>query len=543
MADEITDNGDSLLMRIKLDPMAVPKILGGTDGVWAKLNVIGDEASPPFMGEHYGKLHRAPTVQLPMFNFSDVEFVENGVEQTFRKMYEGDVTMKTTIKFSSGDNRQVESIVLIASLDSEDVDQRFLGSFARFYVGGDRYGTDSSNSFQIQGAISSPFVSFLPSAQRDALYSRMLHLFLRSHGAFLDFTLLDNWIGDLKAGFVNDGRWKEALDVAMILADVSLTHSECTQKGFALEQAAQLLRTTKSYANASLVVQDFINFFWDDSLMPLSVAYQNVACAAKAARNFQEAEDFHVKALNVGFAAHGNKFPWSEGAGTGKPRLLNGVLQLYTDWLELDTGSFDLSAVVALVALLAVAEATGIKKKDRYFEDLFAEISAAAWGCSAQKARDSLMPQYRSKSAAQRALTEAVSEPCSGQKFRSSVTKCLVLPKIPFFVDNDYMNSLKVLQRKQDFKKRMKEASRSFVARKVSTATTPESSMKPCFSDECGAMCSKNDLKFCPCMTVGYCGKDCQIQDWKRHKNGCPWQAQKKASKKSKKKAHTSEAT
>ena len=47
---------------------------------------------------------------------------------------------------------------------------------------------------------------------------------------------------------------------------------------------------------------------------------------------------------------------------------------------------------------------------------------------------------------------------------------------------------------------------------------------KPAWCEVCSAI---RNLKVCKCVSVAYCGKECQRADWKKHKKGCASSANK----------------
>lgn len=51
---------------------------------------------------------------------------------------------------------------------------------------------------------------------------------------------------------------------------------------------------------------------------------------------------------------------------------------------------------------------------------------------------------------------------------------------------------------------------------------TSESGHKTRVSDKCDKCGSKENLKNCSkCHTVAYCGRECQVSDWPKHKQIC----------------------
>jgi MYND finger len=236
--------------------------------------------------------------------------------------------------------------------------------------------------------------------------------------------------------------------------------------------------------------------------------------AYKRNGNYEKAEELYVQSLHCAMTVAGGWQQWQLN-DDDETNIIQSMTTNYDAWKEeLRDGRSDRvdqnyaeKAFVPFLCLLSCAgfgtKATG---KCKEFVDRLGKKSAKLI----------LKAQYLSRTAAKKKLAEALSN-ADVSHFRS-VLQDAVKPNCSMTIDTHDPGAKTRLQAK----KSARREARDFVGTNFGFVS---SKFFLC------AMCDKSvaERRQCPCMTVTYCGRECQVAHWKaEHKNVCPNQKKKK---------------
>jgi hypothetical protein len=326
-----------------------------------------------------------------------------------------------------------------------------------------------------------------------------------------------NACGYLYEKYKDKRRWKEALDVMMVAVDLAmnLTPKAPGMAGRDMITVAQTLENLCRFKEAADVYEQVgesfsSDFRPDDRARP----FEYCAVAHERTGDMAAAEPFYVKALYMRKEMDGRTWNLNESTNC---RLLTNMCVFYYDWLvkvkkhneRLEEGPEPIEP-----ALLAILFTAGFRPDG----DKFNQLLVLNHGKSYQTY---LKRELCTKKAAKNALVSALSQD-DLKNFRSTLIGCFKPNvKIP----------------------RVGDVPRPKEEEKTSVPSTPmadtsvgdENATAICDNPGCGKKGKRygeNALLGCPCKLVFYCGRDCQVANWKAHRSTCPHHLAKQRGKK-----------
>ena len=549
----------------KIRPREAPLLLGG------QLRTHGNrphrpatDHNPPLAATVFRRLPRPAPNDLPGIRTNQPS--DNGTALAYRRMYRGDLAIECHVLTLPPPCSRSYAVKAVLPEDGDNDNRgamhRYHGPLLAFVAT-----IAPPQGFQINRVIAKTdaakaFVDSLQEDQLDALHYRFLHLFLRTHGVNIEREIFQFLSQDVRIFYSKRKWYKEALDVCILTADVSIRQGLDTPMiVWDLMFVGECLAGMGDYGRSSLVYREIIDLFWDPSCASRGhekVQLPNLCnCAAfftKTVGDYETAEALYLKALHHDLATTQNRNDWAK----VDPVWLTNMSFMYLDWQEAHMREWQQSEnakepmlPLALKSLLFCVGRTDVSHfglqgpttpegQPKYSQEEIATVV--------------LFPAYnQQKNLALQALTRAVSKPDSVTHFRSVILDCCrVTPA-------DFRSQLSNLQ---------DDAATRTAGQKIGTAS--------CGNGACPNVPRHiGKLLRCPCRTIMYvsanvktehrgvgivatfssrkslllpvtrsypvcllfafmppqCCKSCQRADWPRHKQGCSYHKSKKPAK------------
>jgi tetratricopeptide (TPR) repeat protein len=268
-----------------------------------------------------------------------------------------------------------------------------------------------------------PSGEYLQNEHRNGLTQRVLHRFLRHHGVCLPFESCKKATSSLRALYLTDKMYDEALDVSIVAADVAVGNPECSAGldiGRALQAVSEVLEAKGKFETAgALYLENATTWV---SLHPelVSISYQNAGLAYKRYQDYQLAEECYVKALFYSHRIHSSK-GWDVN-NSNVHVVFKNIMVLY-DSINLSSfhndycGNFEQIAVGTVEpSLMGLLCSAGY---DFHRDGIPSLVFEAA-----RKNLASLKKKFQSPKNAKRALIEATKSCSDLQAFRSKLVSC-----------------------------------------------------------------------------------------------------------------------
>ena len=483
------DGSKQTVIKLKLDPFATPSFLGDVRSGAA--NQIPPES-------HYGRLRRPSIDDLPGPHSADRTFWDKTAEKPFLKIYRGDCSLVVVVTETEG-RTSYEILALVEDSNEADVDDDsvFCGSLVSVTV-------ESENGFAPDGfflcsscGAGERFVSLLKESQKDAIFSRILHVFLRVLGSRLKKEVFTYLVWALKGTYSQNHWWKETLDLSMISADVAF--NACDSKNDivrALVVVGESMEADKSYEDASLLYEEILTTYWTEGHPHYSrinlLSFVGVAMIRDS--NFEQAESFILRSMH----AELNRLPSYTSWDKPDSLLVDNFAQIYMTWFYVKPQDWpNMTLLVALLSLLTYAEANNTDKIKCRLPSL---MGLGPGEDAHARARTYLKPRYWTKKAAQKALTSSLSDLGNVAKFRSVIIRCC--PKNNIRMVRIFTDGKGQFDTKKKHAKLSKQVARSEAGSKNSKACTrKECRNKACKTEE---LLDVKELMHCPCETTVY---------------------------------------
>jgi hypothetical protein len=339
----------------------------------------------------------------------------------------------------------------------------------------------------------------LTTDQKQRLKLVLVQRFLRSKGSVLHSMAVLHICNLLIQECRERGSYKDVVDMRMICTDILCNQRSLFDATF-VAKLGEDLEASKRFHDAAEVYLDLANGkFGQDPILPEELTRGYAALAFKRDMDYVRAEREYVGSLR----AAGSNWHWRTHAGA-EVNLENMMIfyeivhRAVRSGLRTDEAHKRMQqSCILLVGLLSVAGYDGKGCT------LFQEQATVA------NFKRILKPQYKSPRAAFRAVVSATATP-SIEDYHRVLFSCHRENVFCLFTGDPGPNAEAELLRDQ--KQKAKSAARK------QQQNTPTISMEVC------SKCGKHDTKLllCPCQTVRYCSKDCQLTHFSYHKKHCP---------------------
>ncbi|KAL3936753.1 MAG: hypothetical protein SGARI_002420 [Bacillariaceae sp.] len=336
----------------------------------------------------------------------------------------------------------------------------------------------------------SPWKQIPPDVYK-SLSLRMTHLVLRQHYHYFSYMNAERLFHRLIFDYTEDGKWEDYYDIAVVRAcwatwlnaagrvmgKLDNEHDIFVKPGEALEALQRYGQAAEYYVSASSQV------FSTDSRndrQSKTVFIGNAGVARKRNLQCKQAEALFIDSLNLHLSRSEPFDPDDPNVSTTLANLVDN----YTDWCVVDRWT-------------------------NFPCPQTKQVVEACQGILHLLLKD----KFRSKKNARALLLKALTQG-GADAYHNHLLKA-VRPDAPAF----RIQTSKTLA---DMKSMPKHRARAQTDQNLPTDQY----------DSC-AICEELGKKYlsCPCRTVKYCGKDCQVKDWPSHKQVCPYQLKKKAAK------------
>lgn len=366
----------------------------------------------------------------------------------------------------------------------------------------------------------SAFKRGLNGKQQTILLHRILHQLLRFVGALLPFSIV-RFACRFTFQFYSARDFVEALDIVMTEADIALTQQQSSSDiALSLCMVAPALEVLGRHCDAALVHYEVAEIYEEESSSELEKAYRHSGFAFITAGDYERAEEAYIKALHANFVKHGNRLNFLDGY---LDMLFNEVMALYTGWVKKPS-----SEVQGSVELLLTVGAT--------FMFLAATASATMMNEGTRLHCNNIRPhmkeKFRGMKQAKRALEEAILFP-TVQHFRETVVACQDPNSAEVFQARMkgmlYMPLTQAMvfgtsRQRQDYAQNWIQNAHGEI-------------LYRCGNPACGIQMTRKEMKMCPCKSMHYCQKSCQVTHWhEAHKRECRYQEERKKKKAKKEK-------
>jgi hypothetical protein len=360
-------------------------------------------------------------------------------------------------------------------------------------------------AYDFGGHSTSPFWDILNEPQRDAILRRVLHRWLRLFGFSVPFDLVVNVRSFLIGQYLSARNYKEALDAAVIAADIAVNKKSNNQdEGFDAEKAcsalgvvAEILEACGKISDAASLYREIAHDWASVGSSGASLWYHKAGTAFQLCEEYDLAENNFVSALSH---SHAGNDSWDVNAA-GVQKLFKGILSLY--WCKPTGTSAAIQPGKSEQSLLALLLSDGYDFRQAGIEELL-PIALLCKEC--------LLPRINSSDRAKDSLAIAT-ETSDTQEFRSNLSSfwnpdvaALVMEPVSSPPLSDRVNR----RAPRDFLLEPRRAAQHF---------------RLCFGPGCRMMewTHGSRLRSCPCQTVYYCSKQCQRLHWQQHhKRNCP---------------------
>jgi len=413
LAEALGGGTVQMITNKKIHPSEVPEFLGG-------LPISEDTHNIP--DGHSLSLSRPCPADLPGLHSSDTHFTSATIEEAANKIFQGDIVVQAV----EVDTKQAGVIYGISAYDNV----RLHGSESDASMHGRQLLTflffqnspGVSATMSIEGTGHFLRGEDMLERQHSALLHRVLHLFLRVAGAELRLGVFFDMIKSLESFYVDHEWWKEALDAAIIRADVVCTntgHAKGPMANF-LFRVGEALECTGSFRKAAILYREIASTFVDLSTTcgyaNLDYVYNAEGLAWKRAEDFEASETAYLKAVHACSKTPGG---WNQSKVT-----IDNLFILYE--ARFDLGLADATVLVTpivMASLFTVAEISPFLATNEILGEKFRIFGSGVKG--KKMACEVLAPEFATKKKARRALLTAISDPENIDAFRSTVNACL----------------------------------------------------------------------------------------------------------------------
>lgn len=480
-------------------------------GVPAQISSASSLISPD---SAYGKLPRLAI--LPRCTYSAKN---EDAQKAALKLWNGDFVVEY---HESEDGLKMSAGML---RDDEDVAEEFRGLliYIALTFGENEEGTDleikmTSNTI----AHVSGFGAALYEKHTDALVCRVLHQFIRHHGYMLKWSIVNVAVIWLVSKYKSKKCLETKLDAYMIEADLmhNLPGHGLKETGLALVKVGELLEALARFQEAGDLYQETAENYVVNTPLDWQV-YGFAGLAYKRAKEYVEAEKGYVKALHHCCQRSNGNWDLND---DGSTNLFTNLLMLHAELTNkrrvqggghLHLGKVKEKCNFALLGLLFCsgfkARCGGLSEK-MVMQD----------GCTCMGL---LSSQCKTQKGAKEALINAVK---SGtlEGFRKGMLAAF-----------DSRTIIGIVPGKGGVKEQNEAAARKDNAQSARRLIRKNEdgmrSMAVCTKCEKLEGKGENFMR-CPCHSVYYCRRSCQVDDWKEHKKVCSYHADKKKSRKAK---------
>ena len=342
----------------------------------------------------------------------------------------------------------------------------------------------------------------------------LLQRFVRQKAGLLagrdgDYEAVSNIIQHITENLVQYSLFQDVADLKMVLTDVIVNLGQKYVSTQAAVQLGEALEAAKNYISAAKVYIEVAEgriFAINPQVCPEIRSRTYAGLAFKRAQDYVRAEEQYVAALRL----QGNNWKFKDGDDTDIGNALNNMM-IYYEVVHRAVQSRQLideehqmieRACLLLVGLLSIAGYRG-NGGCTLFRDGYKIFQGY------------LKREYKKPKTAMRAIVAAFSTP-SIAEYRKVLFDCSKYNTITLMAGCE--ESFRESHAKETVK--AKEGAREhFIKIKNETVLFSEGYLR---CNGCNDRKSKADMMNCPCQTVSYCSKECQIAHWKIHKRVCP---------------------
>ena len=372
---------------------------------------------------YYSSLTRPSAQNLPGFHSKDAVFPSPAMQVLADKIYRSDVTIHCTEGESEDQEWQVyyvnayennpyqaeqqcplpherEPIITLVFARNRQVHEWIRSWFPRI-------------EFRECGD------NLLHNSQVPALTHRVMHLFLRVAGAKLEPHVFHDMASSLMDYYLERQWFKEALDLAIIQADVAFNTDGGTCRVVGqMVRVGESLESVGSFETAAKLYEEIAYVFWDKSteaLVARSDLYTFAGLAWKRARTFEKAESAFLNALH---------FLFGEAQQDRLVGIFREMVNMYKAWYSSSHTRVELVLHIAILTSLAVL--AGVKFPKEELDDTLGFLCRIP-GQNAKGKKLALLfvnPKYATKKKALWILKTAAADPDSVTTFRNTLRRC-----------------------------------------------------------------------------------------------------------------------
>jgi tetratricopeptide (TPR) repeat protein len=482
----------------------------------------------------YSRLSRGPLSSLPgLHSGSSKTFASTELKEAFLKIYGGDFIMEWSEK-KANDQEEEEKLQLTivvrlphdhASASSSSSPRLFQGALVCVNIKARVHAGDlgvfiapisHTGSANVPSAAGQRFMDCLTMNQRDALLHRILHIFVRARGARTHETTMRGLIAFLSTFYgQKQSYWKEAIDLAMIAADIDFSNTPQYSKYiiYDVDRVAMALGADGRFQQAATLYEEIAAKFVSQypSTATSSIRnthdrqahfYNNAGTTYMRAENYADAERVFVWALHHSLGATGGGTSWSSADPKTIERAFRNIIYLQPHW---EAKEYRESAAGARAGSGGVSATTTVLEKfDATFENAL-RILARTAGFHRDEDEEklnivSVMKQkYMRKKVAQKTLALAVGSPVSVKKFRTTILECV---RAGCIVKN--RGRVEGGGSSTNVRRSHKQTARTEIASRSTDNNGDQRMFVKCNNPTCGKANDLSKFLYCPCHTVCY---------------------------------------
>ena len=354
------------------------------------------------------------------------------------------------------------------------------------------------------------FKKFLAEEEQYKMAYRLTHIFLSRYASCLKIVDPKEVWQHFIEHYIEHKKWKDGYDAQIMLASLVMAENDTnsvTSKYVACIRAGESLEAMGKYQDAGSVYYEASKYFEPGPDFNKVNLVHNAGLAYKRKMQYELAEKYYVEALH--YQSHVSKSAdrWNYNHENCEC-IITSMIYNYQNWSAQDAGLDDDNkinrAFLPFVCLLYVSgfadKATGSKSHDEviYYGPPISPVI--------------LKPRYRKKKFSKEALFKAL-DTKNVEDFRSFM-KDITLPACESItIEGQAYNG--------GNKQQLKEAARNQLLENSTLENASTIVQNLC------VQCKKilPNMLQCPCKTVSYCGKECQVKHWRNgHKKLCPLQ-------------------